>query len=371
MKARQAVVCPKCGALNRPTWEFCARCNESLEGALSASRRGRRSTVGRRGRRRPSSVPANAIALVAVARARGSGVAGLALRVAGAAARRAPTRRSSRSPTRPPELPHPPLRPTGAGAADYEDGRRLMNAGDLAGAVARLAAAVAADPGNAEYQQRLRPRPLAQRRPGGGARGARRGGPPRPAPPDAVRAQPRRRRAAAPRRPAQYEEILAQNPGAVDGPRGPRAAALPERRLREGRLAPAAGGPSRGRTTPCCAGAGLLARPGRATATRPRPSTGRCWSRRPRPSWPAGCSPTNLVEQGKKDEALAVLQEGLKATPTAPLLHRQMGAVLERSGRPRRGRGRLPRVRPAGAERADAKELVDRAARLEAAGRKP
>ena len=36
MKAKQAVVCPKCGALNRPTWEFCARCNESLEGALTA-----------------------------------------------------------------------------------------------------------------------------------------------------------------------------------------------------------------------------------------------------------------------------------------------------------------------------------------------
>ena len=36
MKARPAVVCPDCGALNRPTWEFCARCNESLEGATPA-----------------------------------------------------------------------------------------------------------------------------------------------------------------------------------------------------------------------------------------------------------------------------------------------------------------------------------------------
>ena len=36
MKAKQAVVCPKCGALSRPNWEFCARCNESLEGAVPA-----------------------------------------------------------------------------------------------------------------------------------------------------------------------------------------------------------------------------------------------------------------------------------------------------------------------------------------------
>ena len=36
MKARPAVVCPSCGALNRTTWEFCARCNESLEGAQPA-----------------------------------------------------------------------------------------------------------------------------------------------------------------------------------------------------------------------------------------------------------------------------------------------------------------------------------------------
>jgi hypothetical protein len=35
MKGTKAVVCPQCGALNRPTWEFCARCNESLEAATA------------------------------------------------------------------------------------------------------------------------------------------------------------------------------------------------------------------------------------------------------------------------------------------------------------------------------------------------
>ena len=28
--AREAVACPSCGTRNRPSWEFCARCNEPL-----------------------------------------------------------------------------------------------------------------------------------------------------------------------------------------------------------------------------------------------------------------------------------------------------------------------------------------------------
>ena len=33
MNVRQALVCPACGVQNRPTWEFCAKCGDSLEGA--------------------------------------------------------------------------------------------------------------------------------------------------------------------------------------------------------------------------------------------------------------------------------------------------------------------------------------------------
>ena len=34
--AEQAVLCPFCGTRNRPDWDFCARCEESLEGAQPA-----------------------------------------------------------------------------------------------------------------------------------------------------------------------------------------------------------------------------------------------------------------------------------------------------------------------------------------------
>ena len=67
----------------------------------------------------------------------------------GASARR-PDPRLFTIATRPPELPTAPP-PTAPGAAEYEAGLRLMNEGDLAGAVASLAAAVAASPGNADY----------------------------------------------------------------------------------------------------------------------------------------------------------------------------------------------------------------------------
>ena len=80
----------------------------------------------------------------------------------------------------------------------------------------------------------------------------------------------------------------------------------------------------------------------------------------------------SLVEQGRKDEALAVLQEGLKAAPDAPQLQRQMGSVLERSGRPdaaAAATGPTWRWRPT---LPDANEIAARAAQLEAAvGRKP
>ena len=147
MKAKQTVVCPNCGALSRPNWEFCARCNESLEGAAPAARV---AALAEEGGPPPSSLSANAVALVTV----------VALGLLGVAA----WRYASQAPplaqpdpslftiaTRPSE-PRALAPPTGPGAADYDAGRRQMNGGDPAGAVARLAAAVAADPDNADYR---------------------------------------------------------------------------------------------------------------------------------------------------------------------------------------------------------------------------
>jgi predicted Zn-dependent protease len=41
----------------------------------------------------------------------------------------------------------------------------------------------------------------------------------------------------------------------------------------------------------------------------------------------------NLQRQGRMDEAIALLTDGLKETPNAPLLHRGLGSLYERSGR--------------------------------------
>ena len=150
MKAKQAVVCPKCGALSRPNGEFCARCNESLEGAAPAE--GLAPPAEEGGPPVPS-LPANAIAIVAVVALGLLGVA--AWRYASQAPPRAqPDPSLFTIATRPSELPSPA--PATAGeAADYEAGRRRMNSGDLPGAVARLVAAVAAEPQLLEARQAL------------------------------------------------------------------------------------------------------------------------------------------------------------------------------------------------------------------------
>src|SRR5512147_1965917 len=151
MKARQAGVCPKCGALNRPNWEFCARCNESLDGASPVEEGASEPDVVAEAGERPSSFGPTALALAAA----------LALLILGAAG----WRYASKAPplpgpdpqlftfvTQPAELPTPPPL-TGPGAADFVEGRRLLGAGDPAGAAALFAAAVAANPGNAEYHK--------------------------------------------------------------------------------------------------------------------------------------------------------------------------------------------------------------------------
>jgi Flp pilus assembly protein TadD len=365
MKAKQAVVCPKCGARNRSTWEFCVRCNESLEGVPAGE--GAASSEPGEGVVRPSSFPASAIAVAAAVVFGALGVA------AWRSAARAPV----------PERPDPslfriatpatdlPTAPpsTGPGVSDYEAGRRLLREGDVAGGVARLGAAVAASPENAEYHN-IYAHALWRSGDREGALSAHA---------EAARLEPRLqaqyaraldiagRGAEAAR---QYEDILARSPDATIVRED-----LGRLLFRSGEYAKAASHLQQA----------VQARPDDPVLAQELAySLDRAGNRAqavavyqnvlkaaPQAVVTRGLLAESLVEDGKKDEALAVLQEGLKATPSAPLLQRQVGSVLERSGRPAEAAAAYRAYARLAPNAPDARDIAARAARLEAAGGNP
>ncbi len=366
MKARAAVVCPKCGALNRPTWEFCARCNEALEGALPAEEGASPAESAEEAEGRPSSLGPSAIVLLAA-------VALVALGVAG-------WRYASKAPplprpdpalftmaTRPPELPTP-APSTAPGAAEFAEGRRLLNSGDLAGAVAQLAAAAAADPGNAEYHNVYghvlwragdREAAIAEHA-------------------EAARLDPRLQmqyarsldiagHAAEAAR--QYEEILEQNPGAVTVHED-----LGRMLFRNGEYVKAASHLQqafRARSDdPVLAQELAYSLDQAGDRERATAMYRQVLAQAPQAVMARGLLADALAEQGKQGEALSLLDEGLKDTPTAPLLYREKGSVLERSGRPAEAAAAYRAYARLAPNANDARELAARADRLEA-GRRP
>jgi Flp pilus assembly protein TadD len=364
MKSKQAVVCPNCGALSRPSWEFCARCNASLEGAVPAE--GDSRAVADEAAPTGSSLPSGAVALTAIVLLVAVGI--VAWRYATQAP---PPGRPDPSlftfTTRPVELPSP-LPVTGPGAADFEAGRRLVASGDVAGALGRLAAAAAANPNNAEYQSAYG---RALWRAGNREAAVAAFG-------EAARLDPRQqlqyartldvtgRSADAVR---QYEEFLARSPGATAA------------REDLGRLL--------FRTGDYKKAASLLqeavkARPDDAVLRQELAySLDQAGNRSqavdlyrqvlkqaPQAVITRGLLAENLAEEGKSEEALAVLREGLKATPSAPLLQRQMGSVLERASRPAEAAAAYRSYVSLAPNAPDAAEMAARATRLEA-GKKP
>lgn len=362
MKGTKAVVCPNCGALNRPSWEFCARCNESLEGASSVDESIGPSTAAEDDAG-ASAAPANTIALAGL----------LALVIVAAAAWRAVSSGTAGAAdpsiftigTQPVALPSPgPI--VAAGGASYDAGRRALNSGDLTLAVSRLAAAAAADPTNAEFKNAYG-HALWRSGDREGALAAHA---------EAARLDPRlqmqyaRSLDVAGRTDEaiqQYREILEKNA----------SASTVQEDL--GRLL-FRSGDYRG------AASHLQA----AVATRPDDAVlqqelaysldqagdrqqaaavyRQVLEKAPGAVISRGLLADNLVEQGRKSEALAVLEQGMQASPPPPLLQRQLGSVLERSGRPRDAAAAYRAYAGLAPDAPDAKELLARAARLEAAG---
>jgi tetratricopeptide (TPR) repeat protein len=370
MKEKEAVLCPSCGARNRPDWDFCARCNEPLEGALPA---GPAPAAAARGieERSASLLPAWAVATMALL-----AFAGLTLAawrsVSDAPPLDAADPRLFTIATRPAELPKAP-QPIVPGAAEYEAGLRLLNEGDVTGAVASLAAAVAAGPGHAEYHSAYGRALLKSGDPEGGlsawAEAATLD--------TRYRAQYARELSRAGRvaeAVRQYEEILAAAP--------PAASDAPSVHEDLGRLLYRSGDFAK-------------AAPHLQRASQARPDdpvlrqelayaldqSGQkaqaialyreVLSVAPQATISRGLLAQGLYEQGQKDEALALLKEGVAATPQVPVLHRTLGFLLERSARQPEAAAEYRAYARMAPNAPDAKELLDRAARLEAARRAP
>jgi Flp pilus assembly protein TadD len=358
MKAKQAVVCPKCGALNRPTWEFCVRCNESLEGAVPAEEGAGPVEEGPA----PSSVSANLQAVAGLVALVGLGVVGWRY-ASQAPPLDAPDPSLFTVATRPAELPSAPP-PTGAGAAEFDAGRRLMNAGDLEGALARLAAAAAADPGNAEYQS-VYGHALWRSGDQEGALAAHA---------EAARLDPRLRMQYARSLDVagrtedaarEYEEILAGNPTATTVEMD-----LGRLFFRKGDYAKAASHLQQAVEArpddPILAQELAYSLDQAGNRAQASAIYRQILARAPHAVMARGQLSVSLLAQGKKAEALAVLQEGIKANPSAPLLQRQLGTVLEQSGRPGDAAAAYRAYARLAPNAPDARELATRAARLEA-----
>jgi Flp pilus assembly protein TadD len=366
MSAKQAVVCPRCGALNRPTWDFCARCNESLEGAGPAAGTPDQAVVVEDAESRPSSFPGAAIIALTVL-----AVVGLGL----AAWRHVSTTPPPSRPdpglftmgTRPSERPSPPAPPAAPGASDYDEGRRLLQLGDVAGAVARFEAAVAADPANAEFHNAYgRALWRSEDRDGALAQYA-----------EAARLDPRLQMQYArtlevaghsAEAAQEYEALLARNPDATMVHED-----LGRLLFRNGEYTKAAAHLQQalpGRPDDLVLQQELAYALDQAGDRRKAESTYREVLRvAPGASYTRVLLAESLAEQGRGPEALALIQEGLRRSPDVPVLQRQLASVLERSGQ---------RTDAAAAYRAyarlapnapDARAMADRAARLEAAER--
>ncbi len=315
------VFCPECGAKNKAGWEFCARCGASLQGAVKA-------------KPQAGALPRPEATGPTV----GSLLWGIAV-VGFAAAAWFFLKAQAGAPPPSPEIFAVPAQPPSPGAAGatpdlegqaYRDGRARLTRGDVAGAVAGLAEAVARTPedralrvlyAKALWQAGQREGSLEQFR--AAAAG------------DKSFALEYAQALMAAERPAeaaeQYQIAVGNSSGDQQALRGlgqallqakrPAEAVDPLRRavannpdivtsqqlavaLEESGDAQAAGEVYRD----------ILSRAPGATASRGRLAE-------------------LLQGQGRMEEAVDLLKEGLQASPNSPALQRSLGSVLDRAGR--------------------------------------
>ncbi len=147
--AAESRICPACGARNKPSWEYCARCGESLSEAAAAPRAAaaKPTPPAAAFEVAPASRPAVwplLVALVALA-------AGVVLWRSGwrPTADR-PSQQAFTFPTLPPQTTLA-VRTVRPGADAFAEARRRLAAGDVAGAIPLFEQAIGADLQNPEY----------------------------------------------------------------------------------------------------------------------------------------------------------------------------------------------------------------------------
>jgi Flp pilus assembly protein TadD len=359
MVAKEAVVCPKCGALNRRIWPFCARCNESLAGAAPADLPEDAAAA-----EKPASRPRKPVSIVTL-------LTLLALVAGGAWIRYAAKHPPAPGPnpaiftmgTLPSAAPTPPTLRPAPGLEDYQAGHLALARGDLQTALVRLAAAVLAGPDNAEYHKEYASalwrhgetdRALGEQA-------------------EAVRLDPRLRLAyarmldAAGRSDAarsEYEAVLTELPNAATVHQD-----VGRMLFRNGDYVNAAvhlqqaAAAQPGDPVLLQELAYALEQTGdheRATA-----AYREILQRAPGASVTRQHLSESLYQQGQKDEAIAVLKEGLAAAPETPLLLRQLGRLLALSGRSAEAIAAYKSYLQAAPNAPDARDMAERIAALE------
>ena len=357
-------LCPACGARSKPKWEFCPRCGESLQGLPLGE---------------PEPLEAEPeLEGETISAAAFPWVTGFGLIAFGALTVAVMVWTGKRTPDQPPNpniftLPTMPPSPAAAraqvkdpGRSDFDEGMRLLDAGDAAGATARLAQAIADAPDNALYRNMYAKALLAS-----GAtdqafsefEAALRLSPDNVGYiSDAARALDRAGRQAEAAR--FYESILYRQPGHEQTLRdlsslhqrsGHPELALPlVRRLTESRPDDLVARQELGL---------LLAKTGDLSGASQQYQS--VLSAKPDAVVTRGLLAEIHFQQGEKAQAIALMRDGLQQGGEASLLHRGLGSLLERSGdvaeavKEYREYARLAPNAP------DAKQLADRADRLE------
>ena len=346
--------CGSCGTRNKPQWEFCVRCGETLESEAADVQL------------EPAAENEVVTDLTGFPWRPVLAIAGLALVVAAAAyVRMAPGEKPATSllafvAPSPPAPAAPPFRQASLADERLDEGRQLLVSGKPGDALGPLSQAAEAEPQNAHMQATY-----ARALWGSGSREDAIG---RYA--EAARLDPgqyRNEYATAlidVGRSAEARQVLEEAP---NDPKALRALGqLHNAENRPGEALAvltraAAMSPEDGRVL---ANLGFaLERTGNADEAVRVLST--VMSRRPDSTTARGLLAEAIFKQGKRDEAVALVRDGLQQQPESPNLHRSLGSLLERAGKAAEAAAAYREYLRLAPDATDASMMADRAARLE------